>query len=61
MSGGSGFCCYGNEKGRFGADAQILERFACINELPMAASEPLYRWPLARGPDGQPGLSELNR
>ncbi|WP_313383078.1 nuclear transport factor 2 family protein [Pantoea sp.] len=56
---GNWFRSYGNENWRFGADGLMIERFACINDLPIAASERRFHWPLGRRPEDHPGLSEL--
>jgi uncharacterized protein len=56
---GNWFRSYGNENWRFGADGLMVERFACINDLPIEASERLFHWPLGRRPDDYPGLSQL--
>jgi len=56
---GNVFRSYGNENWRFGADGLMVERFACINDLPIEASERLFHWPLGRRPDDHPGLSQL--
>ncbi len=56
---GNWFRSYGNENWRFGADGLMVERFACINDLPIKESERLFHWPLGRRPDDHPGLSEL--
>lgn len=56
---GNWFRSFGNENWRFGADGLMTERFACINDLPISASERLFHWPLGRRPDAHPGLSEL--
>jgi nuclear transport factor 2 (NTF2) superfamily protein len=43
------FCSYGNEN----------SEFASINDLPINENERKYHWPLGRGPNGHPGLSDL--
>ena len=50
---------YGNENWEFAEDRLMRARFACINDRPIAASDPRFHWPLGRRPDGHPGLSEL--
>ena len=37
----------------------MQQRFASINDRPIAPEERLYFWPLGRRPDDHPGLSEL--
>jgi hypothetical protein len=56
---GSWFRSYGNENWEFDGDGLMRRRIASINDLPIAASERLYHWPLGRRPDDHPGLSEL--
>lgn len=53
------FRSYGNENWHFGADGLMIQRFACINDLPIKATERLFNWPAGRRPDDHPGLSEL--
>jgi nuclear transport factor 2 (NTF2) superfamily protein len=53
------FRSYGNENWHFGADGLMIQRFACINDLPIKATERLFHWPAGRRPDDHPGLSEL--
>ncbi|QKJ87892.1 50S ribosomal protein L21 [Paramixta manurensis] len=50
---------YGNENWRFGADGLMIERFACINDVPIDESERLFHWPLGRRPDDHASLSAL--
>jgi hypothetical protein len=50
---------YGNENWRFDGHGLMQRRYASINDLPIAASERLFHWPLGRRPDDHPGLSEL--
>ena len=56
---GSWFRAYGNENWEFDDNGLMRRRIASINDLPMAARERRYRWPLGRRPDDHPGLSEL--
>jgi len=53
------FRSYGNENWEFRDDCLMQRRFACINDLPIQASERKFHWPLGRRPDDHPGLSEL--
>ena len=50
---------YGNENWEFDAHGLMRVRIASINDLSIAETDRLYRWPLGRRPDGHPGLSEL--
>ncbi len=56
---GNWFRAYGNENWEFDRDGLMRRRIASINDLPLAAGERLYRWPLGRRPDEHPGLSDL--
>ena len=56
---GHWFRSYGNENWAFDADGLMQTRFASINDLPIAEADRLFRWPLGRRPDDQPGLSAL--
>ncbi|MFJ5159334.1 DUF1348 family protein [Pantoea sp. NPDC088449] len=56
---GNWFRSYGNENWHFGADGLMIQRFACINDLPIAAEDRLFHWPAGTRPDAHPGLSEL--
>lgn len=53
------FRSYGNENWEFGADGLMVNRYACINDLPIRETDRKFRWPLGRRPDDHPGLSEL--
>jgi nuclear transport factor 2 (NTF2) superfamily protein len=57
----SGQCyrSYGNENWEFNAEGIMHHRYASINDLPIRASEMLFRWRLGRRPEGHPGLSDL--
>ena len=50
---------YGNENWLFDADGYMAERHASINDVRIAESERLFRWPHGRRPDAHPGLTEL--
>jgi nuclear transport factor 2 (NTF2) superfamily protein len=56
---GSWFRSYGNENWEFDARGFMRLRIASINDLPIAASERKYHWPLGRRPDDHASLSEL--
>jgi nuclear transport factor 2 (NTF2) superfamily protein len=56
---GHWFRSYGNENWEFTPQGLMQRRYASINDLPIAETERLYRWPLGRRPDDHPGLSEL--
>lgn len=56
---GNWFRSYGNENWEFAANGLMQQRHASINDLPIAAAERRFQWPLGRRPDGHPGLGEL--
>lgn len=56
---GNWYRSYGNENWEFGPDGLMINRYACINDLPIREEERKFRWPLGRRPDDHPGLSEL--
>jgi nuclear transport factor 2 (NTF2) superfamily protein len=53
------FRSYGNENWEFAPDGLMRRRLASINDLPIAAAERKFHWPLGRRPDDHPGLSDL--
>jgi len=53
------FRSYGNENWEFDAHGLMRLRLASINDLPIAASERKYYWPLGKRPDDHASLSEL--
>jgi uncharacterized protein len=53
------FRSYGNENWEFDEHGLMRRRIASINDLPLAASERLFHWPLGRRPDDHASLSEL--
>lgn len=56
---GNWFRSYGNENWEFAPDGLMKNRYACINDMPIAEQDRKFRWPLGRRPDDHPGLSEL--
>jgi hypothetical protein len=56
---GSWFRSYGNENWEFDERGYMRLRIASINDLPIAASDRKYHWPLRHRPDDHPGLSAL--
>jgi nuclear transport factor 2 (NTF2) superfamily protein len=57
---GNWFRSYGNENWEYDAAGLMQRRFACINDLPISATDRKFHWPLGRRPDDHPGLSELD-
>ena len=56
---GSWFRSYGNENWEFADSGLMRRRYASINDLPIAASERKFHWPLGARPADHPGLSDL--
>ena len=56
---GQWFRAYGNENWEFAPDGLMAVRRASINNLAIAESDRLFRWPLGPRPDGHPDLSDL--
>ena len=56
---GNWFRSYGNENWEFDENGLMANRFACINDMPIQASERKFHWPLGRRPGDHPGLSDL--
>jgi uncharacterized protein len=56
---GQWYRSYGNENWQFDAQGCMTHRHASINDLPIAASDRKFFWPLGRRPDDHPGLSAL--
>ena len=56
---GNWFRSFGNENWEFEARGLMRRRLASINDMPIAATERKYHWPLGRRPDGHPGLSDF--
>lgn len=56
---GQWYRSYGNENWEFDEAGLSKIRHASINDLAIREEDRLYRWPLGRRPDEQPGLSEL--
>ena len=53
------FRSYGNENWEFADNGLMRRRIASINDLPIAAADRKFHWPLGARPAGHPGLSEL--
>ena len=56
---GNWFRSYGNENWEFADNGLMQRRHASINDLPLAASERKFHWPLGPRPKEHPGLSDL--
>jgi nuclear transport factor 2 (NTF2) superfamily protein len=57
---GNWFRSYGNENWEFAPNGRMSQRHASINDLPIAANDRLFHWPLGRRPDEHLGLTDLN-
>ncbi|MBB3262063.1 hypothetical protein F4827_006935 [Paraburkholderia bannensis] len=56
---GNWFRSYGNENWEFREDGLMVNRYSCINDLPIKEEDRKFHWPLGRRPDDHPGLSDL--
>jgi nuclear transport factor 2 (NTF2) superfamily protein len=56
---GQWYRSYGNENWAFDENGLMRHRHASINDLPIAESARLYRWPQGPRPADHPGLSDL--
>ena len=50
---------HGNEQWKFDESGLMRRREASINDIPIAETDRLFRWPAGPRPDGHPGLSAL--
>jgi nuclear transport factor 2 (NTF2) superfamily protein len=56
---GNWFRSYGNENWEFDENGLMQNRYASINDLPIAEDERKFHWEQGRRPDDHLGLSEL--
>jgi nuclear transport factor 2 (NTF2) superfamily protein len=56
---GQWFRSYGNENWEFDDEGYMAVRHASINDLAIAETDRLYRWPQGPRPAGHPGLTDL--
>ena len=56
---GQWYRSYGNENWAFDENGLMRQRHASINDVPIAESARLYRWPAGARPADHPGLSDL--
>ncbi|MGE0483083.1 MAG: DUF1348 family protein [Gammaproteobacteria bacterium] len=56
---GNWYRSYGNENWAFDEHGLMRQRYASINDLPIAEPGRLFRWPLGQRPHDHPGLSAL--
>ena len=56
---GNWFRSCGNENWEFEPNGLVRNRFASINDLPIAEADRKFHWPKGRRLDDHPGLSEL--
>lgn len=57
--GGLWYRAYGNENWEFNDQGLMQQRFASVNEMPIAASARKLLWPLGIRPDDHPSLTQL--
>ena len=50
---------HGNEQWEFDESGLMRRREASINDIPIAETDRLFRWPAGPRPDGHPGLTAL--
>ncbi len=55
---GDWFRAYGNEQWEFAPSGLMRRREASINDVPIAAHERRFRWPLGARPEDHPGLDD---
>lgn len=56
---GNWFRSYGNENWEFAENGLMQNRFASINDMPIAETDRKFHWPQGRRPDDHPSLSDL--
>jgi nuclear transport factor 2 (NTF2) superfamily protein len=56
---GQWFSSHGNENWLFDAEGYMAERHASINDVAIAETERLFRWPSGVRPAEHPGLIDL--
>jgi len=56
---GNWFRAHGNEQWEFDGEGLMRRREASINDVPIAAADRLFHWPLGPRPQDHPGLAEL--
>jgi nuclear transport factor 2 (NTF2) superfamily protein len=56
---GNWYRSYGNENWEFDEHGLMRQRFASINDLPIAEADRKFHWELGRRPDDHPGLTDL--
>lgn len=57
---GNWYRSFGNENWEFNADGQMINRHACINDMPIREQDRQFHWPLGRRPDEIASLSEFS-
>jgi nuclear transport factor 2 (NTF2) superfamily protein len=58
-SGSSRASSYGKENWEFTQQGLMARRYASISDLPIAAADRKFFWPLERRPDDHPSLGEF--
>ncbi|CAI0745989.1 nuclear transport factor 2 family protein [Serratia proteamaculans] len=56
---GNWYRSFGNENWEFNPDGLMINRHACINDMPIREQDRKFHWPLGRRPDDIATLSEF--
>lgn len=56
---GNWYRSFGNENWEFNQDGLMINRHACINDMPIREQDRRFHWPLGRRPDDVPSLSDF--
>lgn len=56
---GNWYRSFGNENWEFNQEGLMINRHACINDMPIREQDRRFHWPLGRRPDDVPSLSDF--
>ncbi|MBH3215191.1 MULTISPECIES: DUF1348 family protein [Serratia] len=56
---GNWYRSFGNENWGFNQEGLMINRHACINDMPIREQDRRFHWPLGRRPDDVPSLSDF--
>lgn len=56
---GNWYRSFGNENWEFNQEGLMINRHACINDMPIREQDRRFHWPLGRRPDDVPALSDF--
>ncbi len=56
---GNWYRSFGNENWGFNQEGLMINRHACINDMPIREQDRRFHWPLGRRPDDVPALSDF--